>query len=180
MTCTRCSQAIAWHCAGVCGSIFPPRWRAPRLSRPCRTSWRHHPGLQLEMSSSDRQVDLVQEGFDCVLRLGPITGRDADCPAAWGLLRMVKRRQSRLSGAPWRPSIAGRSPASGPSDNSIFDDCWAQDPIGWEYPHGGSYTTLQLPGALHVTSAQTYEAAALAGLGLIQAPLLGNWPILGE
>jgi DNA-binding transcriptional LysR family regulator len=35
------------------------------------------------------------------------------------------------------------------------------------------YATLQLPGALHVNSAQTYEAAALAGLGLIQAPLLG-------
>jgi DNA-binding transcriptional LysR family regulator len=31
-----------------------------------------HPELQLEVSSTDRQVDLVQEGFDCVLRLGPI------------------------------------------------------------------------------------------------------------
>jgi DNA-binding transcriptional LysR family regulator len=46
-------------------------------------------------------------------------------------------------------------------------------PYGWEYPDGESYATLQLPGALHVNSAQTYEAAALAGLGLIQAPLLG-------
>src|SRR5258708_40179453 len=46
-------------------------------------------------------------------------------------------------------------------------------PYGWEYPDGDSYATLQLPGALHVNSAQTYEAAALAGLGLIQAPLLG-------
>src|SRR5258708_33121858 len=46
-------------------------------------------------------------------------------------------------------------------------------PNGWEYPDGESYATLQLPGALHVNSAQTYEAAALAGLGLIQAPLLG-------
>jgi DNA-binding transcriptional LysR family regulator len=45
--------------------------------------------------------------------------------------------------------------------------------IGWEYPDGESYATLQLPGALHVNGAQTYEAAALAGLGLIQAPLLG-------
>ena len=34
-------------------------------------------------------------------------------------------------------------------------------------PDGDSYATLQLPGALHVNSAQTYEAAALAGLGLI-------------
>jgi DNA-binding transcriptional LysR family regulator len=46
-------------------------------------------------------------------------------------------------------------------------------PHGWEYPDGSSYATLQLPGALHVNSAQTYDAAALAGLGLIQAPLLG-------
>jgi DNA-binding transcriptional LysR family regulator len=46
-------------------------------------------------------------------------------------------------------------------------------PHGWEYPNGDGYATLQLPGALHVNSAQTYEAAALAGLGLIQAPLMG-------
>src|ERR1700704_5693098 len=31
-----------------------------------------HPELELEVSSTDRQVDLVQEGFDCVLRLGPV------------------------------------------------------------------------------------------------------------
>ena len=41
------------------------------------------------------------------------------------------------------------------------------------YRDGDSYATLQLPGALHVNSAQTYDAAALAGLGLIQAPLIG-------
>lgn len=46
-------------------------------------------------------------------------------------------------------------------------------PYGWEYPDGDGYATLQLPGALHVNSAQTFDAAALAGLGLIQAPLLG-------
>src|SRR6202000_2095441 len=32
-----------------------------------------HPELELELSSTDRQVDLVQEGFDCVLRLGPVS-----------------------------------------------------------------------------------------------------------
>ena len=53
-------------------------------------------------------------------------------------------------------------------------------PYGWEYPDGDSYATLQLPGALHVNSAQTYEAAALAGLGSNPGPLLGDWPILRE
>jgi DNA-binding transcriptional LysR family regulator len=42
-----------------------------------------------------------------------------------------------------------------------------------EYPDGDSYATFQLPDALHVSSAQTYETTALAGLGLTQAPLLG-------
>jgi DNA-binding transcriptional LysR family regulator len=47
-----------------------------------------HPELELEISSTDRQVDLVQEGFDCVLRLGPI--RDETLIARpLGLLRMV-------------------------------------------------------------------------------------------
>ncbi len=31
-----------------------------------------HPGLQVELSCSDRRVDLVEEGFDCVLRVGAV------------------------------------------------------------------------------------------------------------
>src|SRR5579883_1159696 len=53
-----------------------------------------------------------------------------------------------------------------------FRPCWVQDPMDGSIPTATD-ATLQLPGALHVNSAQTYEAAALAGLGLIQAPLLG-------
>ena len=49
-----------------------------------------------------------------------------------------------------------------------FGRAWMQVTCSWSV-----YATLHLPGAQHVSSAQTYEAAALAGLGLIQAPLLG-------
>ena len=48
-------------------------------------------------------------------------GRDADCPPT-GPVAHGQRFQSRLSGALWRPSIARRSPTSGTSDNSFFDD----------------------------------------------------------
>ena len=53
-----------------------------------------------------------------------------------------------------------------------FARTFGAKPYGWEYPHGDSYARLQLRGALHVNSVQTYEAAGVAGLGLIQAPLL--------
>ncbi|MBW6425587.1 hypothetical protein KX729_29710 [Rhizobium sp. XQZ8] len=48
-------------------------------------------------------------------------------------------------------------------------------PYGWEYPNGddGEYETLSVPGSLHVNSVQTYEAAGLAGMGLIQAAYSG-------
>ena len=31
-----------------------------------------HPQLEIELSSTDRRVDLVREGFDCVLRVGTL------------------------------------------------------------------------------------------------------------
>ncbi|MHC8944302.1 LysR family transcriptional regulator [Advenella incenata] len=130
-----------------------------------------YPELELEMSSTDRQVDLVQEGFDCVLRLGPIGDEtliarplgklgmiNAASPAylaRYGVplsLEDLKRQEHRL--VHFSPMLGAR-------------------PYGWEYPDRDSYATLQLPGALHVNNAQTYEAAALAGLGLIQAPRIG-------
>ena len=137
-----------------------------------------HPELELEVSSTDRQVDLVQEGFDCVLRLGPITGRDADCPPA-GPVAHGQRCQSRLSGALWRPSIAGRSPASGTSDNSFFDDA------GRKTHWMGISGRRQLRDASVARCATRQQRADLRS----RCPrrpwpdsgaTLGDWPILGE
>lgn len=53
-------------------------------------------------------------------------------------------------------------------------------PYGWEFPDhdNGRYATLPLPGALRVNSVQTYEAAGLAGMGLIQVALFRSTPAL--
>jgi len=130
-----------------------------------------HPELELEVSSTDRQVDLVQEGFDCVLRLGPI-GDETLIARPLGKLRMVNAASPAYLaryGVPRSLEDLQRQ-----KHRAVhFSTMLGARPHGWEYPDGDSYTTLQLPGALHVNSAQTYEAAALAGLGLIQAPLLG-------
>lgn len=44
---------------------------------------------------------------------------------------------------------------------------------GFEYPEGEHYRTLPMPGVLTVNSADAYEHACLAGLGIIQAPAPG-------
>jgi len=135
-----------------------------------------HPGLELEVSSTDRLVDLVQEGFDCVLRLGPI--KDETLIArSLGSLRMVNVASPAYlarHGIPQALEDLKRQ-----EHRTIhFSTLLGARPYGWEYPHGEGYARLQLPGALHVNNAQTYEAAALAGLGLIQVPLLGVGPYL--
>ena len=130
-----------------------------------------HPELELELSSTDRQVDLVQEGFDCVLRLGAV-GNETLIARPLGSLRMVNAAS---------PAYLARHGVPRSLDDLRqqkhrtihFSSTLGTRPYGWEYPDGDSYGALELPGALHVNSAQTYEAAALAGLGLIQAPLLG-------
>src|SRR5574343_1369373 len=40
-----------------------------------------HPELEIEFSSTERRVDLVREGFDCVLRLGELGSAEAGLQA---------------------------------------------------------------------------------------------------
>jgi DNA-binding transcriptional LysR family regulator len=130
-----------------------------------------YPELELEVSSTDRQVDLVQEGFDCVLRLGHV-GDETLIARPLGKLRIVNAASPTYLARYGIPRSLGDLQRQ--EHRTIhFETTLGARPFGWEYPDGESYATLQLPGALHVNSAQTYEAAALAGLGLIQAPVIG-------
>ena len=128
-----------------------------------------HPELELELSSTDRQVDLIQEGFDCVLRLGSI-GDETLIARPLGKLRMINAASPAYLARHGTP----RSLEDLQKHRAVhFARTLGAKPRGWEYPRGGGYARLPLRGALHVNSAQTYEAAGIAGLGLIQAPLLG-------
>ena len=69
-----------------------------------------HPRLELELSSTDRKVDIVREGFDCVLRVG--AQRFEPGGAAAGALPPAQLRQPGLSGALRRARQPGRSGAA--------------------------------------------------------------------
>ena len=131
-----------------------------------------HPDLELELSSTDRQVDLVQEGFDCVLRIGPI-GDETLVARPLGSLCMVNAASPAYLARHGVPSTVEDLRRQG-HRTIHYSRTLGAKPYGWEYPDAnGRYLTMPLPGALHVNSVQTYEAAGLAGLGLIQAALLG-------
>ena len=152
-------------------SIFRPRWRGQRSYRPCRISWRltgiGAGGVDLDL---DKSI-WFKRGSTAYCSSGPI-GDETLVARPLGKLRMVNAASPAYlarHGVPRSLEDLQRQ-----EHRTIhFSTMLGARPYGWEYPDGDSYATLQLPGALHVNSAQTYEAAALAGNSLIQAPFLG-------
>ncbi|HZG19239.1 MAG TPA: LysR family transcriptional regulator [Herbaspirillum sp.] len=128
-----------------------------------------HPQLEIELSASDRRVDLVAEGFDCVLRTGTLDDSSlvARCIGHLVQINCASAAYLKRHGVPrtledlaqhqlvhYRQVLGGRSP-------------------GWEWFDGRQTHTLPMAGSVTVNSTETYYAACQAGLGLIQLPLVG-------
>ncbi|HAK35695.1 MAG TPA: LysR family transcriptional regulator [Pantoea sp.] len=126
-----------------------------------------HPALEIELSSTDRRVDLVQEGFDCVLRLGPVADETL-IARPLGKLRMINAASPAYLARYGTPHTLEELVTQQHSMVHYVRHFGAK-PDGWEYPSGDGYKTLMLPGMMKVNSVQTYHEAGLAGMGLIQA-----------
>jgi DNA-binding transcriptional LysR family regulator len=128
-----------------------------------------YPGIELELSSSDRLVDVVREGFDCVVRVGIL--KDS------GLIARPLGRLSVINCA--SPDYLSRfGYPDGLDDLSShavvhYATHLGTRPQGFEYYDGESTQWIKTGGVLTVNSTETYHASALAGLGIIQVPRVG-------
>jgi DNA-binding transcriptional LysR family regulator len=128
-----------------------------------------HPQIELGLSTTDRLVDVVQEGFDCVLRVGPL-GDSGLVARRIGALRMVNCASPAYLHAHGLPQAladldrhrlvhyAGGLSAAG---------------AGWEYHDGERWRLRPMRCSLVVNGTDAYQAACVAGLGLIQVPAHG-------
>jgi DNA-binding transcriptional LysR family regulator len=135
-----------------------------------------HPLIELEISSTDRQVDLLAEGFDCVLRIGAQPDQSV---VAWllGSMTMINCASAtylRRHGIPEtlddlahhqlvhyvRP-LGSRSP-------------------GFEYVQGNKVHRVPMAGRVTVNSTDAYRAACIGGFGLTQVPVLGIVDLLAS
>jgi DNA-binding transcriptional LysR family regulator len=133
-----------------------------------------HPLLALEISSTERRVDLVREGFDCVLRVGNVV--DASLIARpLGLLRMVNCASPAYLARHGVPtSLADLADPEQGHRLVHFVSILGAKPGGFDYvDEAGQPRSLSLPGSVTVNNADAYQAACLAGLGLIQVPVTG-------
>lgn len=129
-----------------------------------------HPDIELELSCADRRVDLVREGFDCVLRVGTL--EDVDSLVAWPLGAydigtFASPAYLKAHGEPRTPDEL--------DDHRMvhYAQSFGGAPDGFEYVDDTGVHVRPVSGALTVNNTDSYQAACVAGLGLIQAPSVG-------
>ena len=130
---------------------------------------RRNPGLQVELSGADRRVDVVGEGFDCVIRVGGLvdSGLIARPLGRFDIVTCASPGYLAEHGTPQTPDDVTSHLAVG------YAPQLGAPPEDFEYWDGEAYRTLTIPWLLTVNNSQTYMAAAASGLGIIQVPRLG-------
>ena len=129
-----------------------------------------HPLLEVELSSTDRRVDLVREGFDCVIRVGPVA-EPGLVARPLGLVRVATCASPGY--------LARKGPPQSLADLAQHDLVHYVSTLGTKSAgfetmgDDGSPQFHPMAGRVTVNSAEAYLGACAAGLGLIQAPLLG-------
>jgi DNA-binding transcriptional LysR family regulator len=125
-----------------------------------------HPGIEVELGATDRNVDLVYEGYDCVIRGGrptdsSLVGRQI---GEARIINVASAGYLQKNGTPrslkdlerhylvrYEPSFGGRADA-------------------FEYLDGNKARSLNMKSHVIVNNAESYVAACEAGLGIIQSP----------
>lgn len=129
---------------------------------------RRYPRLNLMLGSSDRAIDLVQEGVDCALRVGVLHDSNLVVRPIGqiALINCASPSYLREHGLPEKPA-------------DLLDGHWAVGyaspsngrELPWEYLDADRQTqTLALPCRVAVNNAESYIAACISGTGLIQIP----------
>ena len=127
---------------------------------------RAHPGIFVELGTTDRAVDLVREGYDCVVRVGELDGSElvGKRLGALQLVNVASPGYLERFGTPKKLADLGRH------QMVHFTPTLGQKLDGWEYLDGTEWKTMAMSGSIAVNNSEAYTAACLAGLGLIQTP----------
>lgn len=140
-------------------------WRhvlAPALPAFCE----RHPHITFDLSVSDRQIDLVREGVDCVLRSGAL--KDSALVAR----RLALQEQVTCASAAYlRCHGAPASLADLDAHRAVnYVSASSGKAVPLEFMVDGELQTRALPGSITVNNGDAYVAACEAGFGLIQLP----------
>jgi DNA-binding transcriptional LysR family regulator len=127
---------------------------------------KRYPNLHIELSSTDRQVDLIAEGFDCVIRTGN--------PADSGLYarHLGDFNQANYASAAYLAQHGEPQKLDDLSEHWLIHynaNAVTKFDV-FEYWNGKVCQRIAMKSRISVNNVDAYQAACVAGLGIIQAP----------
>lgn len=125
-----------------------------------------YPDIELSMSESDRWIDVVREGVDCVLRFGSLPDSDMVARRVTMLERLTCAAPSYLErfGVPTDPGALDGHRMVGLRSHTTG----ILRPL--DFTQDGETRRVTLPTTLSVTGPESYLPAARLGLGIAQVP----------
>lgn len=128
-----------------------------------------HPKLELDISSTDRKVDIVAEGFDLVLRVGSVDN-DGLVARKIGVAPMAIAASPAYIARHGEPKTLAE--LAGHQQVHYVRHFGGHD-LGIAYLQSGDIRYVTLPGSVSVNHTDSYQIACLQGIGIIQSPRLG-------
>lgn len=156
------ARSVAQHEASVRGNMritAPVAFGSTRLGPLVVDFMQRHPELSLDIELSDRQVDIIEEGYDLAIRTGAADGPGL---TAWRLMPL----EYVLCAAPAYLARHGvpRSPAELRSHHCIA----GMDSLAsWHFQGPEGEAEVPIYGRLHVNNAMLRRDAARAGAGIL-------------
>lgn len=133
---------------------------------------KHHARLEIDVVFTDRPVDLLEDGFDLVVRSGPLAN-DVDLRA-----RRLGTQTMVLCAAP--SYLAARAAPSSLDDLAVHDTLMygkGERVVPWLFIESGRLQSIRTSGRLRFDDLEAIAAAAVAGAGLAWLP---SWLIASQ
>ena len=126
-----------------------------------------YPDIEIAMSESDRWVDVVREGVDCVLRYGALPDSDLVARTVIALERITCAAPAYIEryGSPATPDDLAQHRAVGL--RSLTSGALAP----FEFVDTQGLTRIDVPAPFSVTGTESYLDGVRLGLGLAQMPV---------
>lgn len=123
-----------------------------------------YPGIEIILTSSDRRIDLIAEGIDCVVRLGELEDSSFIARRIGEVAMVTCAAPSYLAkyGAPLTLDDLAQHKAV-----NFFSDR-SREVMTWKFIVNGEIIAKRVDSALRVDNSDIFLTSGLAGLGLIQ------------
>jgi len=136
-----------------------------RVAPAIATFAEEHSQVKFELIVSDRIIDLVEEGFDLAIRVGPV-GSDRQVARRLGSMKLVP------CAAP--AYLERRGVPLTPADLASFNAltyAYSNAPRLWRFTdRQNQVQEVRVSGSLHANSGDALRSAAIRGLGVINEP----------